>query len=140
MFDGDLLRSTSSVRVLMQWADGRIMTGIHTIGQDMLSAAIPMSSVRFRHAAPADTTRHRAVFELEPEFRAEVNELAFDCAYLDIPLPQANDWARDACEQPCRDLLTACRARTGVAGSVRDLMVRNLAKFPTNSRSPPDCS
>ncbi|MFQ6331555.1 AraC family transcriptional regulator [Nocardia sp. CWNU-33] len=108
----------------------RIMTGIHTFGQDMFSVAIPMSSVRFRHAAPADTTRHRAVFELEPEFRAEVKELAFDCAYLDIPLPQANGWARVTCEQLCRDLLTTCRAWTGVAGSVPDLMVRNPGEIP----------
>ncbi|MFD0364234.1 AraC family transcriptional regulator [Nocardia sp. GCM10030253] len=108
----------------------RVMTGIHTIGQDMFSAGIPMSSVRFRHSAPADTTRHRAVFELEPEFDAEVNELAFDRAYLDLPLPQANDWARGTCEQLCRDLLTTRRARTGVAGSVRDLLVRNPGEIP----------
>ncbi|MFQ6398316.1 AraC family transcriptional regulator [Nocardia sp. KC 131] len=108
----------------------RIMTGIHTIGQGMFSAGIPMCGVRFRHSAPANTTRHREVFELEPEFEAEINELAFDRAYLDIVMPQANDWARGTCEQLCRALLSTRRARTGVAGAVRDLLIRNPGEIP----------
>jgi AraC-like DNA-binding protein len=108
----------------------RIMTGIHTIGQGMFSAGIPMCGVRFRHSAPVNTTRHREVFELEPEFEAEINELAFDRAYLDIAMPQANDWARGTCEQLCRALLSTRRARTGVAGSVRDLLIRNPGEIP----------
>jgi AraC-like DNA-binding protein len=103
----------------------RIMSCINTICQDMFSAGIPMSSIRFRHGAPTDTAHYREIFGLEPEFHAELNELAFDSAYLDAPLPQVNDLARGTCERLCRDLLTTRHARTGVAGSVRDLLVRN---------------
>ncbi|MFX0580922.1 AraC family transcriptional regulator [Nocardia nepalensis] len=108
----------------------RVITGIQTIGRELFSAGVPATRVGFRHPAPADTTRYRNVFGVEPVFGAAVNELAFDSAYLDVALPQANDWARGTCEQLCRDLLTARRARTGVAGSVRDLLVRNPGEIP----------
>ncbi|MFI6361511.1 AraC family transcriptional regulator [Nocardia sp. NPDC050630] len=108
----------------------RVIAGIQSIGRERFSAGVPATRISFRHRAPADTTRYRAVFGVEPEFGAEVNELAFDSAYLDAMLPQANEWARETCEQLCRDLLTARRARTGVAGSVRDLLVHNPGEIP----------
>ncbi|WP_433710140.1 AraC family transcriptional regulator [Nocardia sp. CA-084685] len=108
----------------------RVIAGIQSIGRERFSAGVPATRISFRHRAPADTTRYRAVFGVEPEFGAEVNELAFDSAYLDAMPPQANEWARETCEQLCRDLLTARRARTGVAGSVRDLLVHNPGEIP----------
>ncbi|WP_433526293.1 AraC family transcriptional regulator [Nocardia pseudovaccinii] len=108
----------------------RVITGIQSIGRERFSAGVPAARISFRHPAPADTTRYRTVFGVEPQFDAAVNELAFDSSYLDVALPQANEWARGTCEQLCRDLLTARRARTGVAGSVRDLLVRNPGEIP----------
>lgn len=108
----------------------RVITGIHTIGRELFSAGVPASRVGFRHPAPADTTRYRNIFGVEPVFGASANELAFDSADLDVALPQANEWARGIGEQLCRDLLTARRARTGVAGSVRDRLVRNPGEIP----------
>ncbi|WP_062985881.1 AraC family transcriptional regulator [Nocardia anaemiae] len=108
----------------------RVITGIQSIGRERFSAGVPVTRISFRHRAPADTTRYRNVFGVEPEFDAAVNELAFDSAYLDVALPQANEWARGTCEQLCRDLLTARRARSGVAGAVRDLLVRNPGEIP----------
>ncbi|WP_433760465.1 AraC family transcriptional regulator [Nocardia sp. CA-135398] len=108
----------------------RVITGIQSIGRERFAAGVPATRLSFRHRAPTDTTRYRNVFGVEPEFDAAVNELAFDSAYLDIALPQANEWARGTCEQLCRDLLTARRARTGVAAAVRDLLVRNPGQIP----------
>ncbi|MFI9503999.1 AraC family transcriptional regulator [Nocardia sp. NPDC052566] len=109
----------------------RILAGIQTIGRELFSAGVPVHAVRFRHAAPADTARYREVFGgVEPVFDALTNEVVFDKAYLDLPLPQANEWARGTCEQLCRDLLTRRRARTGIAGAVRDLLVRNPGEIP----------
>ncbi|GAB4586220.1 AraC family transcriptional regulator [Nocardia sp. IFM 10818] len=108
----------------------RVMTGIHTLGRELFSAAIPLRSLTFRHEAPADITRHTAVFGVRPVFGARANEAVFDAAFLDLPLPQANEWARGTCEQLCRDLLVRRHARTGVAGSVRDLLVRDPGELP----------
>ncbi|MFE3194926.1 AraC family transcriptional regulator [Nocardia sp. NPDC059240] len=108
----------------------RVMTGIQMIGRELFSVGVPMRRLSFRHSGPGDTARYRAVFEIEPIFDASVNELVFDAAYLDVALPQANEWARSTCEQMCRDLLARRHARTGVAGAVRDLLVRNPGEIP----------
>ncbi|UFS99035.1 AraC family transcriptional regulator [Nocardia huaxiensis] len=107
----------------------RVMTGIQMVGKDLYSAGIPVSRIGFRHDRPRDTARHRAAFGIEPEFGAPANEIVFDAAYLDIALPQANEWARSTCEQLCRDILAKRQARTGVAGAVRDLLVRDLTEM-----------
>ncbi len=111
----------------------RVMTGIQMIGRELFSMGVPVRRLSFRHRGPADTARYRAVFGLEPSFGAGGNELVFDAAYLDVPLPQANEWARSTCEQMCRDLLARRHARTGVSGAVRDLLVRNPGEIPDQS-------
>ncbi|WP_169813096.1 AraC family transcriptional regulator [Nocardia jejuensis] len=108
----------------------RVLTGIQVISRGLFTAGVPMSRVTFRHAAPSDISRHAAIFGIDPDFGALLNETAFDNAYLDMPLPQANEWARSNCEQLCRDLLAKRQARTGVAGAVRDLLVRNPGEIP----------
>lgn len=108
----------------------RILTGIHTLGTELFSAGIPARRVGFRHDAPGTTARYRQVFGVEPTFGAPRNEIVFDRAYLELPMPQANEWARSTCEQMCRELLTRRQARTGVAGAVRDLLVRTPGDIP----------
>lgn len=108
----------------------RVMSGINTIGQDLFSAGIPLIRLTFRHPAPADTSRHLEVFGVEPVFSAPENCLVFDATLLELPLPQANDWARQAYEEVCRDLITRRRQRTGFAGMVRDLLARHPGEVP----------
>ncbi|MFI6866474.1 AraC family transcriptional regulator [Nocardia sp. NPDC050406] len=108
----------------------RTLSGIQTLGRELFATGVPVHRVGFRHQRPADTARHREIFGVEPEFEAAVNEVAFDSAYLDVALPQANEWARSTCEQLCRELLARRHARTGVAGAVRDLLVRNPGEIP----------
>lgn len=108
----------------------RVVTGIQMIGRELYPTGVPFHRIAFRHQAPSDTSRHRAVFGVEPNFGAPANVAVFDSSYLDVPLPQANEWARSTCEQLCRDLLARRQARTGVAGSVRDLLVRNPGEVP----------
>ncbi|WP_459960380.1 AraC family transcriptional regulator [Nocardia sp. IFM 10818] len=108
----------------------RVMTGIQTLGRELYATEVPVQRVSFRHAAPGDTSRYRSVFGVEPVFGAPANVTAFDSVYLELPLPQANEWARSTHEQLCRDLLARRQARTGVAGTVRDLLVRKPGEVP----------
>ncbi|MGW4118012.1 AraC family transcriptional regulator [Nocardia sp. NPDC004711] len=111
----------------------RVMTGVQVIARELFSVGVPVRRLSFRHGAPADTARYRSVFGVEPDFGAAGTELAFDAAHLDVALPQANEWARSRCEQMCRDLLARRHARTGVAGAVRDLLIRNPGVLPDQS-------
>ncbi|MFD6160957.1 AraC family transcriptional regulator [Nocardia sp. NPDC060255] len=108
----------------------RVLTGIQTIGRELFTVGVPATRVVFRHAGPVDTARYREMFGMEPVFGAPVNEFAFDAAYLDAPLPQANEWARQAYVQLCRELLDDRHARIGIAGAVRELLVRNPGEIP----------
>ncbi|WP_196054765.1 AraC family transcriptional regulator [Nocardia aurantiaca] len=111
----------------------RVMAGVQIIGRELYSVGVPVLRVDFRHGAPVDIARYRTVFGVEPTFDAPGNELVFDASHLDAVLPQANEWARSTCEQMCRDLLARRRTRSGVAGSVRDLLVRNPGVLPDQS-------
>lgn len=108
----------------------RILSGIQTIGRELFSAGVPATRVTFRHPAPGDTSRYREIFGVEPLFDASEDAIHFASAFLDFPLPQADDWTRAGCEQLCRDLLDRRRARTGTAGAVRNILARNPVALP----------
>ncbi|MGW3545952.1 AraC family transcriptional regulator [Nocardia niigatensis] len=111
----------------------RVMAGVQVISRELFTVGVPLRRLSFRHAAPADIARYRSVFGVEPDFGAARIELAFDAAHLDVALPEANEWARSMCEQMCRDLLARRHVRTGVAGAVRNLLVRNPGVIPDQS-------
>ena len=100
---------------------------------DVMGTSIPFNAVRFRHPRPTDITRHTALFGIEPTFDAPDNALCFDAAHLDLPLPQANEWVARSYEAACRELVGRHRARAGIAGAVRDALIRRsgaLLSFP----------
>ncbi|MBF6237253.1 AraC family transcriptional regulator [Nocardia otitidiscaviarum] len=108
----------------------RVMTGVLLLGRELFTTGVPVRRIGFRHRRPADTTRYRDILGIEPTFDHPVDEIAFDSACLDSAPPRANEWARSTCEQLCRELLSRRQARTGVAGAVRDLLVRDPAEIP----------
>ncbi|MGK8557939.1 AraC family transcriptional regulator [Nocardia gipuzkoensis] len=106
------------------------LAGLPAFDRELYSAGVPVRRVSFRHAAPRNIKRYREIFGTVPIFGATVSGVVFDRGLLDQPLPPANDAARDTCGQLCRDLLDRRRSRTGVAASVRDLLVRNPGEIP----------
>lgn len=108
----------------------RVMSGLRVLSRELFHSVIPVRRIVFRHSAPVDTTRFVNVFAMEPDFGGPANEVVFDRECLDVPLPQASEWARKTCEQLCRDLLSRRRVRDGVAGTVRNLLVRNPGEIP----------
>ncbi|MGW4846804.1 AraC family transcriptional regulator [Nocardia brasiliensis] len=108
----------------------RVLTGIQTIGRELFTVGIPATRIRFRHHGPADTARYLEMFSVEPFFGAPVNEFVFDARYLDLPLPQANEWARQTYVRLCGELLADRHARIGIAGAVRELLVRHPGEIP----------
>ncbi|WP_405493187.1 AraC family transcriptional regulator [Nocardia sp. NBC_00511] len=108
----------------------RVLSGIQMLARALFEAGIPVRRLNFRHQRPRDTTAYRRVFGVEPDFGAASNEMSFDRGHLDMPLPQANAGVRAACQQLCRELLARRHARSGVAGSVRDLLVRDPGEIP----------
>lgn len=110
----------------------RDMAGIQTLHRDLLAVPTALTRVSFAFPAPpADTLpRYEEIFGMRPEFDADENIIAFDSALADAPLPQANEQTATIAMQHCRELLDRRRARTGIAGQVRNILLEHLTEPP----------
>jgi AraC-like DNA-binding protein len=107
----------------------RDLTGLRTI-VDELVAGLPLQRLTVRQPAPPDPAPWWLVFGAVPEFEAERNVAVIDVAALDLPLPQADELTAAMTQRQCRELVERRRARAGVAGLVRDELVRSPADMP----------
>ncbi|WP_020666867.1 AraC family transcriptional regulator [Amycolatopsis nigrescens] len=101
----------------------RDLAAIYTVLLDLLPE-VPLRAVRFRHAEPSSVDGYLETFGVRPSFGAADNVSTIDAAYLDHPLPQANEHTVAICEAHCRELVTRRRARSGIAHEVRERLVR----------------
>ncbi len=84
--------------------------------------------VRFRHAAPADTSVHDAIFRAPLSFGAEHTELELDRATLAVPMRATHDVYREIFEREVERAL-ARRPRAGVLSrQVRTLIEGAMAE------------
>jgi AraC-like DNA-binding protein len=51
---------------------------------------VPLRRVRFAHSRPASASEHSRIFQVPVEFGAPVNDLAFECSWLQAPLRTAD--------------------------------------------------
>lgn len=110
----------------------RDAAGIQTLYRDLLATPMPLARVSFSFPAPAaaSLSRYERVFGMRPDFDANENIIAFDGKLANVPLPQANEHTTALALQHCRDLLDRRRARAGVAGQVRNILIEQLTAPP----------
>jgi AraC-like DNA-binding protein len=112
----------------------REAAAIHTLQREVLGWPTHPRSVSFRHTATkAETDAYAAVFGSAPTFGADRNIVVLDAKQLDAPLPQADLHTSAMTQQMCADILDSRRARIGLAGRVRDLIVGSLRNPPSLS-------
>lgn len=73
---------------------------------------------------PDYAERYAEITGNRPTFNAPATSIAIDAAILDLPLPQANPHTAEMCARQCADILQRRRERLGMAGQVRDLLLR----------------
>jgi len=108
----------------------RDMAAMLTLNQEVLSTPLSAHNISFAFPKPPHSERYRAALKVQPQFGALRNALTLDKKLLDRPLPQANAQVREACEAQCRALLARRRSRGGVAGRVRDRLLREPRNMP----------
>ena len=112
----------------------RDAAAIAVLQKELLGQPLPVQRMTFPYPAPPDTTPYQDHFGVLPVFSAAGNGAqivtTFDAALLDQPLPQADALTRRLCEDQCRQLLEKRRARTGVAGEVRSLLLHQPERMP----------
>lgn len=85
---------------------------------------------RVELALPPPDGRADRVFDVPTVYDAPETLVVYDGALLDHPMPQANEHTAALAQAQCRELLQRRRARAGLAGQVRDLLVARLADPP----------
>lgn len=79
---------------------------------------------------PTYAERFTALLGVAPQFDAPMHAVWLDARDLAAPLPQANPDMARLCEQQCRELLARRQVRGGLAGRVRDRLLRAPGQIP----------
>lgn len=79
---------------------------------------------------PADPAPYVRELGLCPAFGQADNRVVFERRFLDLPLPGANPEVARACEEQCRALLARRQVRGGLAGRIRDRLLRTPGHLP----------
>lgn len=108
----------------------RDLVGLRTIVTELTAGTLPVRRVALQVPEPADPRRYVEVFGVVPTFGAERTLAALPLSALDQPLPQADELTAATTEAQCRALVEQRRARTGVAGQVRDLLAGRPVAMP----------
>ena len=100
-----------------------IVIGVRFLGAPDLSPR----AVRFRHASPADTREHLALFRCPVTFSASDTEVEFDDATLDTPMANANAAFVAIFQQQVERALASLPGESGLATDVRSAARAALA-------------
>ncbi len=114
----------------------RDATAIQTLQRETLGWPVNPRSVEFRHAVTggakgAAMKRYRETLGVTPTFGADRNVVVLDAANLDAPLPQADEHTAAMTQEMCAELIDARKARAGLAGRVRNIIVAQLRPPPS---------
>ena len=121
---------------LRRFAVERDAAATAVVVRDLVGPAAPHLDVRFAlPEPPADVVRRWTdLLGARPVFDAPETVVSVDAGLLDTRLPQANEVTMAMALDQCRDLLERRRARSGISGQVRDLLLANLADPPDARR------
>ncbi len=111
----------------------RDAAALRTVQRELFGADTPLERVSLRAPEPPASVvaRHEAVFGTPVRFGAPVNEVVLPATLLDAPLPRADARTAALAEAQCRRLLEDRRQRVGVAGTVRQRLLRDPSAPPT---------
>ena len=108
----------------------RDMGALVTFGRDTMGGTVPCISVQVRGRRPRYTAVFEELFNVTPQFEADVNCVAIDVAWLDARQPLGDELALRVCEDQCRALLERRKTRSGVAGRVFTRITQKPGEFP----------
>lgn len=133
---GPLIHSTYHTEHLppdvRQFIIDRDRAAVVTLQRDVLGHPLPFQAILMRgpEPSPAMVAAYTALFGIRPLFGQQHDRNVFEASVMNEPLPQADPHTAQLCEQMCRDLMEKRHARTGVAASVRDRLLRTPGHIP----------
>ncbi|HSW14443.1 MAG TPA: AraC family transcriptional regulator [Solimonas sp.] len=97
--------------------------------REMQPDAVPLS-LQLRGPPSPAAARIAELCGVEPCYGAEENVALYSAELVDAPLPLGNSEFARLCLEQCRQLLSARRARSGIAAKVRDRLLLAPAMIP----------
>ncbi|MEU0542664.1 AraC family transcriptional regulator [Nocardia sp. NPDC005978] len=95
---------------------------IATLHRDITGPEAEMRAVRLPYPRPPTARRIAETLSLTPNYGQQDYAAVFDTAMVDAPLPQADPYTAALTTDQCSDLLSRRRARTSLAGQVREVL------------------
>lgn len=102
----------------------RDLAAVATVQRDLLPTMLPVEDFTVALPAPPYADRYAEIFDQVPRFDAPLTSVAVSAALLDLPLPQANPHTAAMCERQCAEIMQRRRERVGIAGRIREILVR----------------
>lgn len=120
----------SDVRTFLFERDGAAMLAL---GRELMGGVDilqPMQLYVTQPHEPQVHARYQQAFGHAPVYGARENVARFPRAVFDLPLPMANEHTAQHSEALCRSLIESRQARTGLAATVRDHLLRQPGRMP----------
>jgi len=102
----------------------RDIAALGTMQRDLIGFSVPAEEFRLSAPDRGISDRIEEATGIAPTYNASVTSVVIPAHYLDLPLPQASPLTAALCERQCAELLQRRMARLGIAGEVRQLLVR----------------
>lgn len=118
-------------RDLQAFVSARDSAILMRVRQQILGPAPASREIGIRHPAPPDAERFAAHYGVPVTFGAPRTQSCFPAAFLDLPLPQANEHTVAQCDAHCRALLQRRHAARGLIARVRDKLLEKPGCFPS---------
>ncbi len=107
----------------------REMASVMTLHQEMFFTDVTPRRLHFTYPQPGHAERYRAYFGIDPVFSAQRNLIALDTAFLDRPLPMADQQIMRRSEQALRESANRSESVTGhsLATRIRSMLAHDPA-------------
>lgn len=123
--DSDL---PEDVRHFLVERDGAMILSLQ---RDVLPMRLPLTRLELRRPAPVYAEKFVELFGIPARFEQAMNCIGMNAAVGDIKLPQGDFSALKLMEAECQKLLESRQMCTGLAGKIRDQLMRNSRHMPT---------
>jgi len=99
-----------------------------SLHRDVMDPAFAPKVVRLAYGAASEAARYSALFGCDVLLAQPQNQLVFDAKWLDETPRLGNELTYATLTKLCDELLEDFQLNTGLAGKVREILLRNLAR------------
>lgn len=105
-------------------------TTIVALARDIVAPDYNPLWVKFSFPRPSTPMSYESIFRCEVLFDQEVNEIGIPPGWLEQPTQRADRVTFNTVGPLCEQMLSEERARAGLAGDLRRILVTNIGRFP----------